>query len=78
MELVKKKTKNKREQKHTFGSAVTQRCIIVNSAEFCLPRESSYLCVICSSNSTRYCFGTVKFSLGTVYHYSAMVVVLGK
>ena len=33
--------------------------------------DSSYLCVIWSSNSTRYCFGTV-------YHYSATVDVLGK
>ena len=60
---------------HTCGSAVAQHCIIINCTEFCLPRDSSYLCVICSSNSTGYCFGTVKFSLGTVYHYTCSTML---
>ena len=44
---------------------------IAHIAAFCLPRDSSCLCVIFSPNSTRYFFGIVN-------HYSAMVDFLGK
>ena len=62
-----------RQALRTCGSAVTQRFIPYCQlwAAFCLPGDSSCLCVICSSNSARHCFGIL-------FHCSAMVEVLGK
>ena len=51
----------------TFVVMTLDQIVGRDDGAFCSTGDSSFLCVICSSNRTQYCFGIVN-------HYSAMKV----